>query len=183
MIDRGDVEHPPHPAGSAAHRLPRRGEGTTSVPDTAPKTVSSRPVSSRPCATPNQPFHPTCPSRLRLVCRPATVPDAGVCFLFSSTPDGSLKGFIHIAAPPRKPVPGPLRDASRNAGPGLIFLPRSTPLSPPGRRRFSSQFRPDSLYVAGIGADRIRALKTVRSRRPRRRLPKPSARAFHRPNT
>ena len=47
--------------------------------------------------------------------------------------------------------------------------------------RFSSQFRPESLYAAGFGADRIRALKTVRSRRPRRRLHRPSERAFHRP--
>ena len=53
---------------------------------------------------------------------------------------------------------------------------------PPGRPRFSSQFRPDFLYVAGLGADRIRVLKTVRSRRPRRRLHRPSERAFHRPN-
>ena len=58
----------------------------------------------------------------------------------------------------------------------------ATPARPPARRRFSSQFRPESLYVAGLGADRIRALKTVRSRRLHRCLHRPSRRAFHRPN-
>ena len=48
--------------------------------------------------------------------------------------------------------------------------------------RFSSQFRPESLYVASLGATRIRVPETVRSRRPDCRLHRPSRRAFHRPN-
>ena len=49
-------------------------------------------------------------------------------------------------------------------------------------RRFSSQFPPDFLYVDGFGADRIRVLKTVRSRRLDCRFHRPCDRAFHRPN-
>ena len=75
--------------------------------------------------------------------------------------------------------------------PGRSATPPATALIPARRRRlrasprdarFPSQFRPESLYVAGLGADRIRASKTVRSRRLNRRLPKPCDRAFHRPN-
>ena len=55
-----------------------------------------------------------------------------------------------------------LRQAS-HFRPGNSVVPKAA--RGHAQRRFSSQFRPDFLYVGGIGADRIRVLRTVRSRR------------------